>query len=82
MRSHPAASSRVRRWPVADRELLILCKDTEHAARGVYESSCASAVTAIAMLTGCRAPSWSLATPRAAWRVRDALRTHTPEQPR
>ena len=44
MRSHPAPSSRVRRWPVADRELLILCKDTEHAARGVYESSCASAV--------------------------------------
>ena len=44
MRSHPAASSRVRRWPVADRELLILCKDTEHPARGVYESSCASAV--------------------------------------
>ncbi len=34
----------MRRWPVADRELLILCKDTEYAAKGVYESWCESVV--------------------------------------
>lgn len=31
-------------WPVADRELLILCKDTELASQGVYESWCESVV--------------------------------------
>ena len=34
----------MRRWPVADRELLILCKDTEYSAKNVYESWCESVV--------------------------------------
>lgn len=29
-------------WPIADREFLIMCTDTEHASSHVYESSCKS----------------------------------------